>query len=260
MISANKSTLIRPRIIALALLLLLCTTVSAQELTADQLIAKNIEAAGGSTAWAGVKAIKMTGTYTNFSDPENFTLYRQRPDLYRFDCKRINAHTVHAYDGETAWWVNPIMGPEYAKPCPIPIEGNLDKVTHRERFFEPVFWNYQRKGNSVEMLGKTQLDGEAVYQLKITLKDSTVENWFFSAESFLAVSMTGMTYDFGTPNSVETFFTDYREVKGVKLPYLIESEYGIRYRVYEIDEIAINPALEPDLFQRPSAEAWKQQQ
>lgn len=231
----------------------------AQSLTADQLIARNIEASGGKT-WDNVRTMKMTGTYTNFSDPESFVLLRARPDLYRFDCKRINMYTVHAYDGKAAWWINPIMGPEFANPSSIPTEDNLDKVTHRERFFDPVYWDYSAKGNGVEMMGRTNLDGETVYQLKVTLKDSSVENWFFSAETFLAVSMTGMTYDFGTPNAVETFFSDYREVDGVTLPFLIESEYGIRYRVYEIDTILINPKLNMDIFKLPEPGQWEKLQ
>ncbi len=166
--------------------LLLCLVIGlnagvmAQNLTADELIAKNIEARGGQTAWDQIQSMKITGTYTNFSDPEKFTILRQRPDLYRFDCKRLHQHTIHAYDGKQAWWVNPIMGPDFAKPCYIPTGHNLEKVTLRERFIEPVFWGYKAKGHQVEMIGKEDLDGDEVYHLKVMLKDGSEENWFFS--------------------------------------------------------------------------------
>ncbi|MCK5147403.1 hypothetical protein KAR48_11640 [bacterium] len=235
------------------------SVVSAQNMTADEIIQKNMDACGGTEQWANIKSLKMTGTYTNFSDPESFTLIRQRPDLYRFECRRINMLTVHAYDGNDAWWVNPLMGPDHASPRTIPTQGNLDKVTLRERFFEPVFWNYTARGNQVELIGKEDLDGEEVYNLKVTLKDKSVENWFISIETFLVVSMTGDTYDFGMKNRLETFFSDYREVGGIKLPYLIESEYGIRYRVYEVDEIKLNPEIDVNTFRKLTAEAWKKQ-
>ena len=223
----------------------------AQDLTADELIAKNIDACGGQAAWDQIQSMKITGTYTNFSDPEKFTILRQRPDLYRFDCKRLHQLTVHAYDGKQAWWINPMMGPEFTTPGYIPTGQNLEKVTLRERFIEPVFWNYKAKGHQVELIGKEDLDGDEVYHLKITLKDGSEENWFFSTETFLAVSMTGITYDFGAPSPVETFFSKYKKVGNVVMPYLIESEYSIRYRVYDVDTIELNPQIDVAEFKLP---------
>ncbi len=132
---------------------------AAQTFTADEIIEKNIQAIGGSEKWAGIKNMKMTGTYTNYSDPEEFTIWRKRPDLYRFDCKRINLYTIHAFDGKKAWWINPLMGPPHDTPRQIPSQDNLDLVTLRERFFDPVFWNYRAKGHLVELEGKEALDG-----------------------------------------------------------------------------------------------------
>ncbi len=65
------------------------------------------------------------------------------------------------------------------------------------------------------------------------------------------MSMTGITYDFGAPNPVETFFSEYREVGGLVMPYLIESEYGIRYRVYQVDTIELNPQINSTEFKLP---------
>lgn len=228
----------------------------AQTLTADEVIQKNITACGSADKWTKIKNIKMTGIYTNFSDPEPFTIWRQRPDLYRFDCKRLNLYTIHTYDGKKAWWVNPLMGPPHATPQKIPAQGNFDLVTLRERFFEPVFWNYKIKGNKVELTGKEDLDGEEVYNLKVTLKDGSVENWYISAETFLVAGMSGITYDFGIKNNLDVFFSDYRDIDGVMLPFLVESEYGIRYRILEVDKIELNTTLESNVFVMPDSADW----
>lgn len=241
------------------LFVVFCVTqiTAAQDLSVDAIIAKNIEARGGESNWKNVNSIKMTGTYVNFSNPEEFIIYRMRDNLYRFDTKRLNKFTIHAFDGKNAWWVNPLMGEQFEKPSQIPNANNLDKVTLRERFFEPIFWNYKAKGNQVELLGKEDIDGEEVYKLKITLKDKSVETWCISAETFLEVCMNGKTYDFGTPNNFEVFFSDFREIEGVKMPYLVESEYGIRYRSLEIDNIEINKNVDKKVFEMPDPENWK---
>ncbi|MCJ7580231.1 MAG: hypothetical protein MUP98_06825, partial [Candidatus Aminicenantes bacterium] len=222
-------------------------------LTVDDIIQKNIEARGGAENWAKVQNITMEGIYVSFSEPAPFKIWRQRPDLYRFDSKRINQVVIHAYDGQQAWWINPLMGPPHDKPQIIPAQNNLDKVTLRERLFEPVFWNYAEKSHQVELEGKENFDDKDCYKLKVTLADSSVEFWFIDAESFLEVGMTGDTYDFGVKNSLETFFSSYEDVDGLKFPFLIESEYGQRYRSMEIENIEINTEIDPSVFAVPDS-------
>jgi outer membrane lipoprotein-sorting protein len=239
------------------MILIWCSQAIGQDLTVDEVIQKNIVARGGASNWAAVKTIKMAGIYVNFSDPTPFTIWRQRPDLYRFDSTRINEFMIHAYDGEQTWWVNPFFGPQNAKPVVIPSQQNLDKVTLRERFFEPVFWNYTQNGNVVVLEGREDMDDHDCYKLKVTLADSSVEYWFIDSETFLEVGMTGDTYDFGTKTSIEMFFGDYRNVEGVMMPFLIESEYGIRYRSMEVENIAINQTIKPSVFAMPDSATWK---
>lgn len=233
--------------------------VKAQMLTVDEIIQKNIAARGGAEKWAKVKTFTMEGIYVSFSDPEPFKIWRQRPALYRFDSKRIGQIVIHGYDGEKVWWINPLMGPPHDKPQPIPSEGNLDKVTLRERFFEPVLWNYREKSHRVELEGKEELDGKDSYKLKVTLADSTVEFWYIDTELFLENGMTGVTYDFGLKNDLEMFFGNYADVQGLKFPFLIESEYGQRYRSYEIGKIEINTEIAPSVFMMPDSATWKGQ-
>jgi len=241
----------------LIIFIVLIQLSTAQNILVNEIINKNIKARGGKINWEKVKTIKISGTYVNFSNPEDFVIYRQRPNLYRFETKRINRFTIHAFDGEKAWWVNPLMGRQFAKPSFIPDKNNLSKVTLRERFFEPVFWNYKEKGNKVEFAGKENLDGEDVFKLKVTLKDKTTEFWYISAKTFLEVSMTGTTYDFGVPKNWEVFFSNFRKTGNVIMPYLIESEYGIRYRSFEIKKIEINKGIEKSIFIKPDSATWK---
>ena len=224
---------------------------SDKPLTADDVIRKNIEARGGADNWAQLESFTMEGIYVSFSEPAPFKIWRQRPDLYRFDSVRINKTVIHAYDGRKAWWSNPLFGPAFEKPQVIPAENNLDKVTLRERLFEPVYWNYTEKSHQVELEGQDIFDDKDCYKLKVTLADAAVEYWYIDVETFLEVGMTGDTYDFGIKNNLEMFFGEYQEVDGVIFPFLIESEYGQRYRSMEIEKIEINTEIDPSVFVMP---------
>ena len=255
MISQNKSkkSVIQSVLALSVLLFCVCQCNKTKTLTADDIIQKNMEARGGAENWAKVKNITIKGIYVSFSEPEPFTIWRQRPDLYRFDSIRIKKTVIHAYDGQNAWWINPLMGPSFEKPGIIPSQNNLDKVTLRERFFEPVFWNYEDKAHQVELEGKEIFDDKDCYKLKVALADATTEYWYIDVESFLEVGMIGDTYDFGMKNSLEKLFSDYKDVDGLKLPFLIESEYGQRYRSMEIDTIEINTEIDPSVFAMPDS-------
>ena len=257
MILQNKLfRMIRTWGVLLITVFMMVQMVNAQTLTVDEIIKKNVQASGGEEKWSRIKNMKMSGTYTNFSNPEDFTIWRKRPDLYRFDSKRINMFTIHAYDGKKAWWVNPLMGPPHDTSRQIPSQGNLDLVTLRERFFDPVFWNYKKMGNKVTLVGKENLDGEDVYHLKVTLKDGSEEHWYIDADTYLVTAMTGISYDFGMKCNLEAFYSDYRDVDGVKWPFLIEIEYGTRYRTFEFDEVELNADFKPDVFVMPDSLEW----
>ncbi len=259
MISQNKSTNIIVKSVLIYSLLVFCTYQcnTNKTLTAEDIVQKNIGARGGAKKWADMKNITMEGIYVSFSEAEPFKIWRQRPDLYRFDSTRINKFVVHAYDGQNAWWINPLMGPRFEKAQVIPTQNNLDRVTLRERFFEPVFWNYTEKSNQVELEGKEIFDDKECYKLKVTLADSTHEFWYIDAESFLEIGMTGDTYDFGMKNSLEMFFSNYEDVDGLKFPFLIESKYGQRYRSMEIENIKINSEIDPSVFAIPASKEGK---
>jgi len=259
MISQNKSKIGLINSVLWVIFLVFCASQCRWEktLTIDDIIRKNIEARGGVENWAKVENMTMEGIYVSFSEPAPFKIWRQRPDLYRFDSTRINKFVVHAYDGQKAWWINPLMGPPHEKPRIIPAQNNLDKVTLRERFFEPIFWNYAKKSHQVELAENEIFDDKECYKLEVTLADSTVEFWYIDAESFLVVGMTGDTYDFGIKNSLEMFFSEYADVDDLKFPFLIESEYGTRYRSMEIEKIEINTEIEPSVFIMPGSSEGK---
>ncbi len=90
----------------------------------------------------------------------------------------------------------------------------------------------------------------------VTLKDGSVEHWYINVELYLVTAMSGISYDFGVKSNLETFFSDYRDVDGILLPFLVESEYGTRYRTFEVDKIELNTTFEMDVFVMPDSLDW----
>ena len=222
----------------------------APALTVEEVIAKHIEALGGPARWSAVKTLKITGTYEAFSAESSFTIYRKRPDLFRFERSMVNYPVVSCFDGEKAWWTNPLMGPQGKKPNLIFEPQN--KVTLRNKIFDSTLMDYKEKGLDVSLSGREKLEGRDHYKLRIRFKDDSEETWFIDSRTFLKTAVTGETYEYGRKVPLDEFYAEYREVEGVKIPYYIEQEWHTRHRVFTVDKIEVNVSLDDALFQMPA--------
>ena len=97
-----------------ALILLIavcCFGVFSYSQTADELIAKNIEARGGIEKMKAIKNLRVTG---KFEGADGFTASvgqeNERPDLVRETFSLQGMTAVQAYDGATGWQIQPFNG------------------------------------------------------------------------------------------------------------------------------------------------------
>ena len=86
----------------------LCCSLFASSQSADELISKNIQAKGGMDAIKAIKTIRMAGRldagggFTGRVGQENM-----RPNLLRETFSLQGMTAVQAYDGSTAWRIQP---------------------------------------------------------------------------------------------------------------------------------------------------------
>src|SRR5579872_5798612 len=97
--------------LSLALLLVLSASVFAASQTADELIAKNLQAKGGVDKIKAIKTYRVTGKlvagggFTGEYGQENM-----RPNLVRETFSVQGLTAVQAYDGSTGWQIQPFGG------------------------------------------------------------------------------------------------------------------------------------------------------
>jgi len=88
-----------------------CCGVVSHSQTADELIAKNIQARGGMEKMKAIKTLRMTG---RFEGGGGFTASvgqeNERPNLIRQIFTLQGMTAVQAYDGATGWQIQPFGG------------------------------------------------------------------------------------------------------------------------------------------------------
>jgi len=239
--------------LAAAVLLGPVATPPLAALTAEEVVARHLEARGGEERWRQVESMRITGRYTAFSKTAPFTLHRQRQNQYHFDSMRNESPIVLAYDGETAWTVD--HGSQLEWPHRLPELSR--QVLRMDTDFATPFFGYRERGFEVALSGRTQLEGQEVIELLLTRPDGWEERWYLDPESYLEVARDSQGSDFGQPAEQRTFFDDFREVEGLVIPHYVESQWYTRHRVLEIEDVELGVEVDGDLFRMPPPEGME---
>ena len=229
------------------MLILFASSVAAQ--TADELVKKAIEAQGGRKNILAIKTLKMTGKVLAQQGVEfPFTIYEKRPMKMRMESTIQGQTMVQAYDGEKAWWIMPFMGS--TEPQLVPEEQAKD-IKEQADFDGPLF-DYKKKGNKVEYLGKEEVEGTDAYKLKVTLKNGSIRYVYLDAEYYLPIKVVTKRKRKDTEITVETYQGDYKKVAGVLMPHSIESRMnGKTVSQITIEKVEPNIPLDDSLFVMP---------
>lgn len=230
-------------------------TAQDEDLTADDIIAMNLEAKGGAEKIAAMDTARVTGSMLmgpEMSAP--FTLEWKRPDKVRLEFTFQGQTAVQAYDGETAWMHMPFLG--QAAPEEMPEEARK-QVTDMADFEGPLV-GYKEKGHTVEYLGVEDAEGTPAYKLRVTKKNGDVVDLFLDKDAHLEIMGTGKTEVNGQPIEVVSTFGDYKEVgDGLIMAHSMEIRPAgaPAGQVITMETIEVNVDLPDDRFTMPEAPA-----
>lgn len=232
---------------------LIATVVMASPLaaqTADEIIAKNIQARGGMEKLKAVKTIKYTGKAVVGPGLEAPAVMEQkRPNRMRLEITIQGLTLVQAYDGKTGWVIMPFQG----KKDPEPMGEDDLKAINEQADFDGPLVDYKEKGNKIDLIGKEPLEGTDAYQLKVTLKNGELRTIYLDADSFLEIKTEAKRTIRGSEVETETSVGDYKEVNGLMIPHSYEAgaKGSPQKQKITIEKVELNPALEDSLFKMP---------
>lgn len=239
---------------ALAVVALTAGVAVAQEPTADEIIAKHIEARGGKDAMEAVETAKITGSMDMGGMEVPLTILWQRPDKIRMEMTVQGQVGVQAYDGTTGWMHMPFMGK--AEPEKMP-EQAVEQVKEQADLIEGELYNWQDKGYQVEYLGKDEFEGSEVYEIQVTRDEGDVQNvHMIDPDTYLEIGTESKRMMQGQEISVVASFGNFKEVGGLVIPYSMEMKAkgapeGTPGQSLTIDSIELNQPIDASEFAFP---------
>ncbi|MFY9701343.1 MAG: hypothetical protein WAK02_04285 [Terriglobales bacterium] len=188
--------------------------------TADELIAKNIQARGGMEKMKAIKDFRMTG---RFEGGGGFTASvgqeSARPNLIRQTFTLQGMTAIQAYDGATGWQIQPFGG---KKDPELMGEDDMRDLLLAADFDGPLV-DYKEKGSTVEYLGHDVVDGDDALRLKVTLKNGDIIYDYLDPDTFIEIRKEIQQFVRGSVRDRVEGFGSYKPVAGVMCPFSISS-------------------------------------
>ena len=207
------------RAVLSTLLVLLCGAASAPAQTAEELVAKNIEAKGGIAKIKAIKTLRMTGRLQQGDFTAVVGQEAKAPDLLRLTFTIQNMTQVQAYDGAVGWQISPFAG---RKDPELLGEDDMRDLVEQADFYGPLI-EYREKGHTIEYLGHDSVDGDDAYRLKVTLKNGDIVYYDLDPDTYLEIRTETQQFIRGSVRERVTDLGSYKLVNGVYLPFSIET-------------------------------------
>jgi outer membrane lipoprotein-sorting protein len=213
-------------------------------ITADELVAKAIEASGGLERIKAVKSFRETGTLTAPDLPSAVPvmLYAKRPNLARQDVQLPGGSLIVGFDGTKAWKSDPSTGP-------VPLTGDQADAIEQQSEFDNPFVDEKAKGASLAYVGSELFAGKAVQHLVVTDKKGRVQHCYLDSQTSLPVRIVSKM---GAVD-IEQQLSDYRVVGGAKVAFAMRSLTGGKLAAtITISKVELDVALDDAFFKMPA--------
>lgn len=229
-----------------------CFNLSASSQTAEELVNKNIDAKGGMEKIKAIQTLRMTGKLIVQSLTATQGQENMRPNLVRETTTLQGMTAVQAFDGTTAWQIQPFGG---RKDPELMGEDDARDLLLDSDFDGPLV-DYKAKGNVIEYLGHDVVDGDDALRLKVTLKNGDIIYYYLDPDTYLEIRKETQEFIRGSVRENAANLGSYKPVAGVMFPFSIASgpkSDPTSWQTVTVDKLEANVPLDTSDFAVPAS-------
>jgi outer membrane lipoprotein-sorting protein len=221
--------------------LVVTTTCCAQ--TAEDIIARNLQAVGGKDLIASTKSIVITSNLEVMGNdvPTVTTIVAGKGFKSETDFQGTKIITVVTDHG--GWSVNPPSG--VITPTAM---SDADVKSAQSQLSIVPFANYADNGGKLELVGKDSAD----YQVKLTNANGFKAVYFINMKTYFIDKANVHISAQGQEVDVVGLFSDYRKVdNGLLIPFKIERDLPQYTLIITHQKVELNKEIDPAIFEMP---------
>lgn len=213
--------------------------------TADQILDKFVQAVGGKEAVQKVTSRVAKGTFEmdQMGGDATTEIYEKAPNKQYSITASPMGDFKRGYNGTVGWQDNPQTGlTELAG-------AQLADMKRGADFYRDIKMKELYPKRTLK--GKESVNGHDAYVVELTPAESSPETWSFDADSGLPVRVQGQAEGPNGTVDVDTSLGDYRDVDGVKVPFLVHQSFGEFAFTIKFTDIKQNVPIDDAKFDKP---------
>ena len=217
---------------------------------ARKILAASVEAHGGLEKLNAVKNVvadSQTIRYTPMGQMDlKVVLYQVYPDKMRQNIVTPQGEISIVFDGEAAF----AMSPTGTQPLPPEMVTSLKNAIFRDTV--PLLVHLTENDVPIQYAGTGEVDGKPTSVLLVKQPSGEMVKVFISEDTHYVVKLAFRETEQGVTMDIETMFSDFRDVEGVKFAFhVVQNVNGELYTDNRFNSVKLNTELDESLFQEP---------
>lgn len=216
-----------------------------QAQTVEEIVAKHVEAMGGAdklksiTTMVAERSLAVQG----MEIPSKSTIVVGK--ALRSESTVMGNAMVQVVSGDKGWKIMPTMLGGSGEPEDMgadeikPLLGQLDPFG--------TLYEYQAKGNKVELVGKEKVDKKDMFHLKVTTKEGIVSEQYLDATTYLLYKATSNV----AGQEGEIIFSNYETIEGVKFANTMDITSPMGAFTMVTNKTVLNGPVDEKVFAKP---------
>ena len=222
----------------------LLTIACANAQTADDIIAKHIDAIGGKDTVSQVKTIVLESTMQVMGNESSTTTTIVNGVGYKSESNFQGQKIVQCYTDKGGWAINPFAGGSDAQAIP---DAEYKAVKDQIYIGGPLV-DYAAKGYKAELLPK---EGNN-FKIKLTSSDNIESTYFIDGTTYYIAKITRKGFAQGQEVEITLTFSDYKKTDfGYVMPFKTDIDLGQFQLSYVVNKVDINKEIDPAIFDMP---------
>jgi len=215
----------------------------------DQILDKLIEGAGGKAAIEKITSRQVTGEFEIAAFGVNGTLkaYSKAPNKNSSvaDVPGVGLF-LRGFDGTVAWEQDPNAGLHEIAGAELAAR-KRDADFHMELHIKDLF-------PKLAVKAKQKVGEKEAYLVEATPAEGNVEKLYFDVKSGLLIRHDAERDSAQGVLAIETYFDDYRDLDGIKVPFSIKQVNPAFTMSIKITEVKHNVEIDVAKFAKPAAQ------
>ena len=224
------------------------TAASAQASTlpsADEIIGKYVQALGGEAAIQKIESRLDTGALDapSHNMHSKIEIYRKSPDKILTILHSPRGDSSQGYNGTIAW--------QYRGREVEELSGD-DLVRAKDSAASNPGMNLKKNYAHLEVKDIAKIDGHDAYRIIASRTSASPDQYYFDAQSGLLLQIS---IQIDSPLGAipqDTDYEDYRDVSGVKVPFVIRVVRSDGATIYKWEQIQANIPVDDSRFEKPA--------